>query len=578
MFYEGTNQHVYQMWFDPTSGWHAQDVTAAAGAPPSSYTFAGGKFTLPQGTSVNLGSLVLVMQGDGNLVLYQNGVALWNTGTWGQNCSANQCFAAFQGDGNFVVYNGSTPLWNSQTGGNPGAQLALSAQLPNYIKISSSNQSTLWFAAQTISGKVLAGASGLPGVAVSLSGTALASIATDSNGNYLFSVPVGGNYTVTPSLSGYIFNPSSQTFSNVSGSQSANFSGTASFSISGQALRNGSALSGVTVTLSGSSSGSATTSSNGAVSFSVPAGGNYSIVPSLSGYTFSPASSTYNGLSANQTTTFIASSGSGDLIPVPPPPTARINCGVNYADAGSGANPQTVYAPNSSNTLYTYCENPSNGQVVACNISLSTTYYQYRNGHFHSNPPPPVSSISPSSGYTGSYSNWQIPVTLTTTQVGQIEALYISDDDNGDVVHYDYGVGYLGSVYIDNSNVFYQTGGNTTNHGDNTWNHYMTVNAATGLQNAATFYINSYNPGQKVCINDMALPIGGKFDIHDDWQSPHISHDQGTAADVAAAAGQCPGSYIVNLNTFRQACINVGHSLSANTITEGNHVHCRWPN
>jgi len=228
--------------------------------------------------------------------------------------------------------------------------------------------------------------------------------------------------------------------------------------------------------------------------------------------------------------------------------------------------------------LYTYCENPSNGQVVACNISLSTTYYQYRNGHFHSNPPPPVSSISPSSGYTGSYSNWQIPVTLTTTQVGQIEALYISDDDNGDVVHYDYGVGYLGLVYIDNSNVFYQTGGNTTNHGDNTWNHYMTVNAATGLQNAATFYINSYNPGQKVCINDMALPIGGKFDIHDDWQSPHISHDQGTAADVAAAAGQCPGSYIVNLNTFRQACINVGHSLSANTITEGNHVHCRWPN
>src|SRR6185437_16172768 len=191
VFYEGTNQHVYQMWFDPTSGWHAQDVTAAAGAPPSSYTFAGGKFTLPQGTSVNLGSLVLVMQGDGNLVLYQNGVALWNTGTWGQNCSANQCFAAFQGDGNFVVYNGSTPLWNSQTGGNPGAQLALSAQLPNYIKISSSNQSTLWFAAQTISGKVLAGASGLPGVAVSLSGTALASIATDSNGNYLFSVPVG---------------------------------------------------------------------------------------------------------------------------------------------------------------------------------------------------------------------------------------------------------------------------------------------------------------------------------------------------------------------------------------------------
>lgn len=106
----------------------------------------------------------------------------------------------------------------------------------------------------------------------------------------------------------------------------------------------------------------------------------------------------------------------------------------------------------------------------------------------------------------------------------------------------------------------------------------MTVNAATGLQKAATFYINTYNPGQKVCINDMALPIGGKFDIHDNWQLPHISHDQGTAADVAAVAGQCPSAYIVNLNLFKQACINIGGSLPSNTITEGNHVHCRWPN
>ena len=171
-----------------------------------------------------------------------------------------------------------------------------------------------------------------------------------------------------------------------------------------------------------------------------------------------------------------------------------------------------------------------------------------------------------------------MPVTLTTTSVGQIEAIYVSDDDDLAVVHYDYGVGYSGLVYIDNSNIFYQTGGNTTNHGDNTWNHYMTVNAATGLQKTAVAYINSYNPGQKVCINDMALPIGGKFDIHDDWQSPHISHDEGTAADVAASAGQCPASYIVNLNTFKNLCVSVGNASATHSITEGNHVHCRWTN
>jgi hypothetical protein len=83
------------------------------------------------------------MQGDGNLVLYQNGSALWASNTSGQNCSANQCYAAFQGDGSFVVYNGATPLWSSQTNGNYGAQLVLSGQAP-YIEIVGSSQAILW--------------------------------------------------------------------------------------------------------------------------------------------------------------------------------------------------------------------------------------------------------------------------------------------------------------------------------------------------------------------------------------------------------------------------------------------------
>jgi hypothetical protein len=90
-----------------------------------------------------MGSTFLVMQGDGNLVLYQNGAALWNSGTPGQNCGDNRCFAAFQGDGNFVVYNGPTALWNSGTPGNPGAQFLLSTQSP-HIQIIGSNQSILW--------------------------------------------------------------------------------------------------------------------------------------------------------------------------------------------------------------------------------------------------------------------------------------------------------------------------------------------------------------------------------------------------------------------------------------------------
>lgn len=87
----------------------------------SAYATNYSSLTIPQGGTVQMGTpsenLFLAMQSDGNLVLYQNGTALWNTSTGGQNCGANQCYAYFQGDGNFVVYNGSTPLWNSVTWG-----------------------------------------------------------------------------------------------------------------------------------------------------------------------------------------------------------------------------------------------------------------------------------------------------------------------------------------------------------------------------------------------------------------------------------------------------------------------------
>jgi hypothetical protein len=100
----------------------------------NAYIFSAGNFRLAQGASAILGPAFLVMQGDGNLVLYQGGTALWNSGTPGQNCGTNQCFAVFQGDGNFIVYNGSTPIWSSQTNGNLAAQLLLSSQ-PPYVQV-----------------------------------------------------------------------------------------------------------------------------------------------------------------------------------------------------------------------------------------------------------------------------------------------------------------------------------------------------------------------------------------------------------------------------------------------------------
>ena len=63
----------------------------------------------------------LIMQGDGNLVLYKGSAALWSTQTDG-NTGA---YAMMQGDGNLVVYAGGVAKWNSQTNGFNGAYLSL---------------------------------------------------------------------------------------------------------------------------------------------------------------------------------------------------------------------------------------------------------------------------------------------------------------------------------------------------------------------------------------------------------------------------------------------------------------------
>ncbi len=79
---------------------------------------------LGQGNAVSScdGRFSLVMQTDGNFVLYERGKAIWNTATNGKGGN----LAAMQGDGNLVVYStGGCPLWASNTSGNAGAYLAV---------------------------------------------------------------------------------------------------------------------------------------------------------------------------------------------------------------------------------------------------------------------------------------------------------------------------------------------------------------------------------------------------------------------------------------------------------------------
>lgn len=129
------------------------------------------------------------------------------------------------------------------------------------------------------------------GVSMSLTGASTATATTDSSGNYNFAGLSNGSYTVTPSKSGCSFSPSSQPVTvNGASVPAQNFTSTAipTFSVSGSV--SGAVVSGVTMSLSGTSTASTTTDGSGNFTFSGLSNGPYTVTPSDSGFTFSPSS------------------------------------------------------------------------------------------------------------------------------------------------------------------------------------------------------------------------------------------------------------------------------------------------
>lgn len=159
----------------------------------------------------------------------------------------------------------------------------------------------------TISGQVT-DKNGAPisGASLTIFGVPLRTTQSDSSGAYSFGGLPIGTYRVDASKPGHGFIPPSITLTNITSNQTANFTAFVAFSISGQVKVSGHGV-GIPVTLSGSESRSVATDSGGVYSFNLlPAGGNYTVSINSPFFNVTPASISFNNLSANQVANFDA--------------------------------------------------------------------------------------------------------------------------------------------------------------------------------------------------------------------------------------------------------------------------------
>jgi len=182
----------------------------------------------------------------------------------------------------FSVPNGSYTVTPSKTGYvfTPASQA---------VTVSGGNKTANFSSAVqtfTITG-VISGAGG-SGATVKLTGSSTATATANSSGAYTFSGLANGSYTVSPSKTGYIMTPASQSVTISGANKTANFTSAQTYTISGTI--SGGGRSGATVKLTGSATATTTTSSSGAYTFSGLANGSYTVTPSKSGHLYIPGS------------------------------------------------------------------------------------------------------------------------------------------------------------------------------------------------------------------------------------------------------------------------------------------------
>ncbi|HEV7744099.1 MAG TPA: LamG-like jellyroll fold domain-containing protein [Pyrinomonadaceae bacterium] len=154
----------------------------------------------------------------------------------------------------------------------------------------------------SVSGKLTGAANRTAGLNVNLGGYQTATTTTNNNGDFVFAaLPAGRDYTVTvPTTPYYTF--AAKSINNLSENQVADFAGTLRYyTVSGRAQLGPNSASGLAIPISGSQNITLIADDDGRYSVSLPAGGNYTIAPTLPFWDIFPAVDVINDLSSDQT-------------------------------------------------------------------------------------------------------------------------------------------------------------------------------------------------------------------------------------------------------------------------------------
>lgn len=263
------------------------------------------------------------------------------------------------------------------------------------------------------------------GASVALSGPTQATTKADSSGKFSFNDLVDGAYTLSVSKSGIRVNPSSQpvTVSGASVAQIAFSASVPTFSISGT-ISPAAAGSGAIVTISGGVNGSTTADGSGNYTFSNLDPGSYTVSPSKTGATFSPASQAVTVSSANVQVNF---SGTVQT------PTYGISGTISPVALGSGATvtlsgaANAVIVSNSSGT-FTF-GGLSNGSytvsIAKSGVNMSPTSQQVTVSNAN------VSQVNFSASLPPTYS---ISGTISPTPAGSGATVTLSGSANASTI------------------------------------------------------------------------------------------------------------------------------------------------